>query len=275
MRCGIFYHSDFADKGYITLRHRVKPGFDALGGLIKARKINLYTPVIDENAESLLLQIHHPELIEQVKKTPYHEVALLSATGVIQAADKLASDELDFAFCFTGTAGHHAGHNYNWGFCYYNDVVMAVKHLRTLGVSKIMIMDIDPHSGDGTRDLLARDADVIHINFYADEEHDYADEFKQNYGIYLEGADDKAFLMAVDKYLERDWDYEFLIVIFGHDGHGQDYGDFYLTSAGYLQFAQRIKEFAKGKPILFVLSGGSSPWVAAEVIPKVIGVFTD
>lgn len=273
MKCGVFYHSDFADYGYITLRHRVKPGFDALSAMVKSGTIEVFTPIINEHTEKLLMQTHHEDLINDVKKTPYHEVALLSAAGVIQAAEKLATGELDFAFCFVGTGGHHAGCNYYWGFCYYNDVAMAVKHLKTLGVNKIMIMDIDPHSGDGTRDILAHAPSVIHINFYADEDYDYADTNKQNYGMNIDGADDNTFLKAVDKFLQMDFDYEFLIVIFGHDGHGQDYGDFYLTTEGYRKFAQKIKDYAVNKPILFVLSGGSNPWVAAEVIPEVVGVF--
>lgn len=30
MRVGVFYHPDFAERGYITLLHRVKPAYDAL-----------------------------------------------------------------------------------------------------------------------------------------------------------------------------------------------------------------------------------------------------
>lgn len=275
MKTGVYYHPDFANKGYTTLKHRVKPGFDALQGLIKAGKIEVFTPVINQQAEELLRQTHHDDLIKRVKATPYHEVALLSAAGVIQAAEKLYQRELEFAFCFVGSGGHHAGYNYTWGFCYYNDVAMTVKRLQALGVEKIMIIDIDPHSGDGTRDILANETSIIHINFHADEEYSYADHKRQNYGIFVDGADDLTFLAAVDEYLEQNWDYEFLIVIFGHDGHGQDYGDFYLSTRGYQEFAKKIKAFALGKPILFVLSGGSNPQVAAEVIPVVIEVFAN
>ena len=30
MSVGVFYHPDFAEKGYITLLHRVKPAYDTL-----------------------------------------------------------------------------------------------------------------------------------------------------------------------------------------------------------------------------------------------------
>ncbi len=222
MRAVVYYHSDFADKGYSTLRHRVKPGFDALQPLVKRGIIAVRTPEIDEEARRLLSMTHSPELIERVQAAGYHEVALLSAAGVIQAAAALARGEIDFAFCFVGSGGHHAGRNYCWGFCYYNDVAMAVGQLHQLEISKIMIIDIDPHSGDGTRDLLAADPQVIHLNFFADEDYAYADNDRQNYGILLDGASDRVFLPVLDDYLDREWDFAFLIVILGHDGHCLD-----------------------------------------------------
>jgi acetoin utilization deacetylase AcuC-like enzyme len=228
VKAAVYYHPDFADYGYTTLKHRVRPGFDALQGLIRAARVQVYKPIIDGEARELLELTHHPDHIARVIASGYHQVALLSAAGVIQAAELMASGRLDFAFCFTGTAGHHAGYNYCWGFCYYNDAALAVKKLRREGIKRIMIMDIDPHSGDGTRDLLADDLDVIHINFFADEEYGYSEEKRGNYGILIDGAGDQIFLQAVDEYISREWDFEFLIIIFGHDGHGLDYGDFYL-----------------------------------------------
>lgn len=275
MRAAVYYHSDFADKGYSTLRHRVVPGFKALQPLLKAGRIELRTPYIDEEILNLLQITHSPELIERVKDAGYHEVALLSAAGVVQAATALAEGKLDFAFCFVGSGGHHAGRNYCWGFCYYNDVAMAVNRLRQMNISRLMIIDIDPHSGDGTRDLLAGDPQVIHLNFFADEEYSYEDRLRNNYGILLDGASDNVLMPVLIDYLSRDWNFELLIVILGHDGHCLDYGDFYLTTAFYCEFARRIKTFAAGRPVLFVLSGGSSPQVAAEVIPGVIEAYLE
>ncbi|MGE5390488.1 MAG: histone deacetylase [Deltaproteobacteria bacterium] len=275
MRAAVYYHADFAEKGYSTLRHRVKPGFDALHPLIKSGKIQVRTPEIDETARALLQHIHSPELIERVQAAGYHDVALLSAAGVIQAAEALASGDLDMAFCFVGSGGHHAGHNYCWGFCYYNDVVMAVNRLRQLEMPDIMIIDIDPHSGDGTRDLLAADPRIIHLNFFADEDYSYEDTARNNYGVLLDGASDQVLFTALEDYLNREWNYDLLIVIVGHDGHCLDYGDLYLTTGFYHDFARRIRLFAAGKPVMFVLSGGSLPQVASEVIPALIEGYLD
>lgn len=146
-------------------------------------------------------------------------MALLSAVGVVNAAELLAAQQLDSAFCFVGTAGHHAGRNYSWGFCYYNDVAMAVVRLRQLGVHRILILDMDPDSGDGTRDILALDPQIIHLNFFADEDNSYQDDHHHNYGILLENATDKTFMAALEKALPLAANVEFIIVIFGHDSH--------------------------------------------------------
>jgi hypothetical protein len=153
MKIGVYYHPDFANKGYTTLKHRVKPGFDALQSLIKAGKIEVFTPVINQQAEELLRQTHHDDLINRVKATPYHEVALLSAAGVIEAAEKLYQRKLEFAFCFVGSGGHHAGYNYTWGFCYYNDVAFYDENMKdtVASLQKLLQLDFDTvfcaHSG--------------------------------------------------------------------------------------------------------------------------------
>jgi len=273
MKAGVYYHPDFADNGYPVLKDRVKPGFDGLYKFIKDGKIQLFTPEIDEEAENLLAATHSSRHIASVNHSGYHEVSLLSAAGVVQAATKLAQGDLEFAFCFVGAAGHHAGYDHYWGFCFYNDVAMAVKKLRTLGINKIMIIDVDPHFGDGTRDLLGNDPDVIHINFYSGFRKTHYDSSLRNYDIAISGATDEVFLHALDSVLGQEWDFELLIVIFGHDSHHRDYGGFNLSNMAYPQFAQKIKNFALEKPVLFVLSGGSNPQVARDVIPAIVEVF--
>ncbi len=185
MRRGVWYHPDFGERGHSILRHRVKPGFDALHELIKSGQLTRFTPRVTEETEELLALCHDPQHIQRVRYEGYHPVALLSAAGVIEAAQMLARDELDFAFCFVGTAGHHASRNEFWGFCYYNDAAMAVTKLRQMGVGNIMIIDIDPHFGDGTRNLLGQDPGVIHINYHSQYKFGQKDDKLNNYDVGL------------------------------------------------------------------------------------------
>lgn len=273
MRCAVFYHPDFADKGYSTLKHRVKPGFDALQGIISQNRISVITPEVEEETKVLLAETHSQGHIDQVKYEGYHDVALRSAAGVIKASEMLAGGELDFAFCFVGTAGHHAAYGGSWGFCYYNDAAMAVKKLRRSGVKRIMIIDIDPHFGDGTRSYVGLDRDVIHINFHEDDKQLISNPTLNNYDIGLDGTSDREFLAALNSMLDKGWDFDFLIVIFGHDSHCLDYGDFFLSDAAYPEIARRLSEFSGDRPVLMVLSGGSNPQVAQKVIPAMIEPF--
>ncbi len=273
MKCAVYYHPDFATKGYPMLMHRVRPGFEAVQKMPQASRIGFITARATEDTERLLEMVHTAQHIQSVNQQGYHEVALLSAGSVVQAAEDLATGKYEFAFAFTGTAGHHAGRNYCWGFCYYNDAAMAVVKLRELGIKRIMIFDIDPHSGDGTRDILGGDKDIIHINFHSNEYDSYDDKSMNNYDCWLDRADDDDFVPAVESYASRTWDFEFLMVIFGHDGHTTDYGGFYLHTEAYVEFAKKMKALAGNRPILYILSGGSVPKIAEEVIPAVIAVY--
>jgi acetoin utilization deacetylase AcuC-like enzyme len=274
MKAGVFYHPDYSEKGYFVLKARVKPGFDALSDLIGRNRIRHYLPEIDNEIEALLAATHSPEHIASVRSDGEHHVALLSAAGVVQAAIKLAQGELDFAFCFVGAAGHHASYDSYWGFCFYNDAAMAVRKLRQLGVRRIIIIDVDPHFGDGTRNLLGLDPDIIHINFFGNSGVRKFDSLMQNYDIPIPGYGDQSFLEEMDLVFSlQDRDFEFLIVIFGHDSHANDYGNCRLSYEAFPAMAGRIRRLAGDKPVLFILSGGDNPDVARVVIPAVIEEF--
>ncbi|ADI01978.1 histone deacetylase [Syntrophothermus lipocalidus] len=273
MKAGVWYHPDFSLRGHSVLRDRVEPAFNAMTDLIEAGKIGLFTPAITQETEELLNQCHSARHIAMVKAEHYHDVALLSAAGVVEAAERLATGDLEFAFCFVGAAGHHAGYDRFWGFCYYNDAVMAIKKLRALGIKRVMIIDVDPHFGDGTRDLIGADPDVIHVNFHSGSWRIVEDPELNNYDIGLGSGGDSDFIDALNRVLSRSWDYEILMIIFGHDSHILDYGGFALTEISFKHLAEAIKEFAAGKPVLFILSGGANPEVAKTVIPMVIKTF--
>ncbi|HWP97633.1 MAG TPA: hypothetical protein VN426_12375 [Syntrophomonadaceae bacterium] len=274
MKVGIFYHPDFAREGIDILRERIVPGFEGLKHLIGSGQAAVYTPVITEDAIRLLRSIHTPSLILDVKREGEYENAILSASGVVEAAECLQTGELDLAFCFVGAAGHHASRDRCWGFCFFNDVAMAVMRLRELGMKRIMIVDVDPHFGDGTRDLLGDDPDVIHVNFHSgfiDNENPQWNNY--DYGIV--GADDSVFMSRVSQVLERPWSFDLLILIFGHDSHRLDYGAFNLSEDSYSFLGRKIRSLAVGKPVLMVLSGGANPEVARRAIPDLITSFIE
>jgi len=271
-RLVVVYHPDFALYGFTVLRERLEPAFRALqeSGCLDRPGVKVVEPVpVDEE---LVRRVHTPGHIRGVLSSGYYEVSLLSAGAVALGAEEVASDRADAAFCFVGAAGHHASRDGFWGFCYLNDVAIAVEDLRGKGLAgRFAIIDIDPHFGDGTRDILGPDPGVLHVNFYGG----YKEEGQSgpsNHDFQLPwDCGDELFLAGVEKAvrLAEDFRPDLLFVIFGHDGHADDYGAFELTGEAYGRFAARVKQ-AFPRRVCYVLSGGSNPRVAREAVSRVI-----
>ena len=81
------------------------------------------------------------------------QIALISLSGALSAADAALAGEP--AFSLMRPPGHHAGKDRVAGFCYINNLAVAVARLqkKNPGV-KIAIMDFDVHHGDGTESLV-------------------------------------------------------------------------------------------------------------------------
>lgn len=270
----VVYHPDFATRGYPALRERVAPAFDELRsrGLLERAGIRL---VEAEPAEERLAALIHSDLhIQGVRNSGYYEIALLSAGAVIMGAREVAEDGADAAFSFVGAAGHHASHDGFWGFCYLNDVAMAVASLRDeVGTRRMAIIDIDPHFGDGTRDILGGDPEVLHVNFHSGY---MMKEPRGPHNLDLalpHDAGDGQFLQAAEQALlaAEEFGPELLFVIFGHDSHREDYGAFELSGEAYRKFALLVKKYFPVK-VCYVLSGGARPQVARKAIGDVVEV---
>ncbi|MCW4006668.1 MAG: histone deacetylase [Candidatus Bathyarchaeota archaeon] len=215
--------------------------------------------------EETLFAAHDADYIWNLKKnivedpdTPaypnIYEYAALSAGGALLAA------ELN-GFSIMRPPGHHAGRNgaalgaYTRGFCYLNNIAVAVKHLAL----PTLILDIDGHHGNGTQEIFEDDPKVCYISLHSYPhfpgtgaahkgnslnfplEHDCGEK------VYLETLD-KALGM-VD--LER---FELVAVSAGFDTHSGDLASLGLTEPCYREIGKRIGKL--GKRTFFVLEGG-------------------
>ncbi len=110
-----------------------------------------------------LLLCHSEALIERVQrdKTVY-EIARKAAGGAIKAA-RMALDRPSFAL--VRPPGHHAGRDFNGGFCFFNNMAIAVKRLLAeILVKRVLIVDIDLHYGNGTQDIVKEDDRITFRN---------------------------------------------------------------------------------------------------------------
>ncbi|MBM3934305.1 MAG: acetoin utilization protein AcuC [SAR202 cluster bacterium] len=78
-----------------------------------------------------------------------YEASLLSTGGSVRGVDLLLDEGHDAVLNISGGL-HHAMPSYVYGFCVFNDPVIAIKELVRRGL-KVAYVDIDCHHGDGVQ----------------------------------------------------------------------------------------------------------------------------
>ena len=103
-------------------------------------------------AEEQIALAHTMEHIESVRREGLYDIAALAAGGAIQAA-RLGLETPTFGAI--RPPGHHASGDSCWGFCYFNNMAVALMTLKDVGlIETATILDFDLHYGDGNVDIL-------------------------------------------------------------------------------------------------------------------------
>ena len=259
----------------------------ALAGILDKDNVSYYDAVYDSHdglyylvplSEELLLKVHSPDMVQQVKLTGDYESALYSAGGTVQAADEIRQGKIDNAFVFTSFGDHHAGRNFYGGMCYFNGAALAIRALREKGVRRFAIVDTDCHHADGTRDIFSSDAGVLHVCFchqdYSDNHHnvDIRIPFRTSDEEYLASVK-REFVPRVESFRP-----EYIFWEFGYDTTQGEYGDKGLTKDCHLELARLIKgvadEVCQGR-LVVILCGGSGRAIATYTIPGIIAILAE
>lgn len=195
--------------------------------------------------------------------------AYWSAQSVLAATDAVLKGERA-AFALCRPPGHHAGADYYGGYCYLNTAAIAAQAARDAGCTRVAILDIDYHHGNGTQDIFWDRGDIFYASIHADPASDYpfywghADETGAGAGqgatLNLplpQGAGLAAFRPAQDRALEAIARFapDLLVVSFGADTWESDpIAHFKLTTADYAVLARDIA--ACGWPSVIAMEGG-------------------
>ena len=194
--------------------------------------------------------------------------ALGSVSAVIEAAAQLKSGELAvYALC--RPSGHHACQDMAMGMCFLNNVAIAAQALRQQ-FSRVAILDIDMHHGNGAQQIFYHRDDVLTVSIHGNPSNFYpfysgfAQEtgFEQGEGSNANlplpaGTNEIAYLEALNtagnKVLELGA--EALIVATGFDTFKSDpLGCFELESCSYYAIGRMIRSLKL--PTLFAQEVG-------------------
>jgi acetoin utilization deacetylase AcuC-like enzyme len=213
-----------------------------------------------------------------------HEVALLAAGATIEAA-RHARTTGEVAIAFVRPPGHHAEADHAMGFCLYNNVAIAAAALRADGVSKVAIVDIDVHHGNGTQHSFYRDPTVLYISTHQYPYYPGTGAAKETgdgpgagatLNVPLEaGTKDDEFIAAYEKQVVpalEAFKPEVMLISAGFDAHERDpLGGLRVTTAGYMAVVKLLRDTATriaGGRIAFVTEGGYDLGALQECLEK-------
>ena len=173
-----------------------------------AREEDIVAP--EEASRDDLLLAHTPEYVDDLlnlrwtERTVRSELALtreiihayvLTAGGTIAASRFALSDGISIHL---GGGFHHAFPDHAEGFCYVNDVAVAIaRMLADKAIGRACVIDCDLHQGNGTAVAFAGVPEVFTFSIH--QENNYPPKEKSDLDIGLsDGADDALYLEKLE-----------------------------------------------------------------------------
>ena len=218
--------------------------------------------------EEDLLSVHTPQLVKSVQDNDFfdwdspnlphiYDYAVLSAGGALLALDLCMSEGRSFSLM--RPPGHHASTDRLGGFCYFNNIAIAVtKALEH--EEKVAILDFDCHHGNGTQAIFLGNERVLYVSWH--QIHIYPGTGYEsqlnclNYPL-SPGADHEVFMEFFEKGLKEVEKFNpgLIAVSAGFDGYiGDPLSMLRFEKRTYYEIGESIKSC--GLPSFAVLEGG-------------------
>lgn len=163
----------------------------------------------------------------------------------------------------SAAGSHHALHDTGAGYCVFNDLAVSANRLIAEGdASRILIVDLDVHQGDGTASLLAGREDVFTFSMHAEKNFPVRKASSSLDVALPDGVDDDGYMDTLNRHLPEVLTHfapDFVLYQAGVDPHAQDrLGRLALTDGG-LEARDRhvVSEMRRrALPIASALGGG-------------------
>lgn len=212
---------------------------------------------------------------------------ILASAITAQAAAEalLAGHSTTYALC--RPPGHHAGPDRAGGFCFLNNSALAATVLRE-HFSRVAILDIDLHHGNGTQDIFYDRGDVWTGSLHADpadfypffwgggNEEGIGEGLGSNINLPLPlGSDGAAFLEALEILIRRMEAFrpEAVVIALGLDAHRNDpLAGMALETQDFAAVGRRLGRLAQ--PTVLIQEGGYPTEHLGNNLAAFMGGFT-
>ena len=204
------------------------------------------------------------------------DIARLSAGAGLTAIDLLEEGKTNNVFCLVRPPGHHAERNIPFGFCFFNNCVVAAKYWQQkYNRKRVLVFDFDAHHGNGIQSAFEEEREGFYISIHEHPSFSYpgtgyADEhgIGEGKGTILNlplspGAGDDQVQRLLKEIIPpqlEEWQPEAIIVAAGFDAHlADDMSGLHYSTEVYHSIGREIKSWADrftGGKILSTLEGG-------------------
>ena len=231
-------------------------------------------------SRELLARVHAPEYLDDLDalcwtwRTQYSELPLdrevVDAYARAASGTALALREAlgRGTAVHLGGGFHHAFADHAEGFCYLNDLAVAIRALQAEGaLRRAAVVDLDVHQGNGTAAIFQGDSDVFTLSVHQENNYPMPKQTSDlDFGL-ADGTGDEAYLGVLGRALERVFAHEPQAVLYqaGADPYVDDLlGGLRLSREGLARRDRAVLEGCakRGIPCVVTLGGGYArdPW---------------
>lgn len=213
-----------------------------------------------------------------------YPAALLSAGGAIDTCKNVVTEQVKNAFAVIRPPGHHAEWDAPMGFCFFNNVPVAVRVCQRDFPSicrKVLILDWDVHHGNGIQNIFYQDPNVLYISIHVYQNGQFypgkppnpmtpdggiencgSDEGlgkNINIGWHDQGMGDGEYMAAFQKIvmpIAKEFNPDLVVIAAGFDAaDGDELGGCFVSPACYAHMTHMLMSLADGK-VAVCLEGG-------------------
>lgn len=213
-----------------------------------------------------------------------YPAALLSVGGAIDTCKCVVTEQVKNAFAVIRPPGHHAEFDQPMGFCFFNNVPVAIRVCQQdypEQCRKVLILDWDVHHGNGTQNIFYQDPNVLYISIHVYQNGMFYPGKPPNpmtpdggiehcgtgpglgkninIGWHDQGMGDGEYMAAFQKIvmpIAKEFNPDLVVISAGFDAaDGDELGGCFVTPACYAHMTHMLMSLADGK-VAVCLEGG-------------------